>query len=202
MLWSASMGEMLNRGNNIYRHFHWNSCWISRHTNNIFSPSLKTATIIALITRLQLRNIHTFLYHWLTFMWWRCCGSCFWHNQLGLPTPFYSSVYFCLYGPFNCISFHKFSRQVSTISLCSSGLISALLVLSTIHLLKTVSQPWCNPLWLTGLKAPTNDLLGFLLISRRRHGIFRLSPMRPRPDVSTAQCVHDPLWPWPAASRG
>ena len=32
-------------------------------------------------------------------------------NQLSLPTPFYSAlgVYFCLYGPFNCISFLKFS---------------------------------------------------------------------------------------------
>ena len=28
-----------------------------------------------------------------------------------------SCVYFCLYGPFNCISFHKFSRQLSTFSL-------------------------------------------------------------------------------------
>ena len=48
-------------------------------------------------------------------------------------------VYFCLYGPFNCISFHKFSRQLSAFSLCSSGLISALLVLSTIYLFMKVS---------------------------------------------------------------
>ena len=40
--------------------------------------------------------------------------------------------FFCLHGPFNCISFHKFSRQLSVLSLCSSGLISALLVLSTV----------------------------------------------------------------------
>ena len=33
-----------------------------------------------------------------------------------------SCVYFCLYGAFNCISFHKFSRQLSIFSLCSSGL--------------------------------------------------------------------------------
>ena len=52
-------------------------------------------------------------------------------NQPSLPTPFYfvlESV-FCLYGPFNCISFKKFSRQFSAFSLCSSGLLSALLVL-------------------------------------------------------------------------
>ena len=58
-------------------------------------------------------------------------------NQPSWPTPFFlfrSCVYFCLYGPFNCISFHKFSRQFSVLLLCSSGLISALLVLSTIYL--------------------------------------------------------------------
>ena len=47
---------------------------------------------------------------------------------------FYSCVYFCLYGPFNCNSFHTFSRQLSAFSFCSSGLISALLVLSPIYL--------------------------------------------------------------------
>ena len=53
-------------------------------------------------------------------------------NQLSSPTPFfvflffvcYSRVYFCLYGPFNCIAFHEFSRQLSAFSLCSSDLIS------------------------------------------------------------------------------
>ena len=54
----------------------------------------------------------------LTFTWWGCCG---------------------LYSPFNCISFNKFSRQLSAFSLCSSGLISALSVLSTIHLFMKVS---------------------------------------------------------------
>ena len=47
-------------------------------------------------------------------------------NQPSLPTPFFflfrSCVYFCLYSPFNCISFHKFSRQLSVFSLCSCGL--------------------------------------------------------------------------------
>ena len=70
-------------------------------------------------------------------------------NQPCLSTPFFwyiyffflfrSHVYFCLYGPFNCISFHKFSWQLSIFSLCSSGLISALLVLSTIFLFMKVS---------------------------------------------------------------
>ena len=52
---------------------------------------------------------------------------------------FRSCVYFSLYGPFNCISFHKFSQQLSIFSLCSSGLISALLVLSTKYLFMKVS---------------------------------------------------------------
>ena len=43
------------------------------------------------------------------------------------------------FGPFNCISFHKFSRLLSVFSLCSSGLISALLVLSTLYLFMKVS---------------------------------------------------------------
>ena len=43
----------------------------------------------------------------------------------------YLFLSFC--GPFNCISFHQFSRQLSAFSLCSFGLISALLVLSDIY---------------------------------------------------------------------
>ena len=48
-------------------------------------------------------------------------------------------VYLGLYGPFNCISFHKSSRQLSAFSLCSSSLICALLVLSTIYVFLKVS---------------------------------------------------------------
>ena len=52
---------------------------------------------------------------------------------------FCSCVCFCLCGPFNCISLHKFSRQLSAFSLCSSGLISALLVHSSVYLFTKVS---------------------------------------------------------------
>ena len=80
-------------------------------------------------------------------------------NQPSLPIPFYSvlvSIYvFMAFS--NCISSHKFSRQLSAFSLCSSGLISALLVLSTIKsFYESLLQPLYNPFWLTGLKAPTN----------------------------------------------
>ena len=49
-------------------------------------------------------------------------------TELAHSLLFCSCVYFCLYGPFNCILFQ------SVFSLCSSGLISALLILSTIYL--------------------------------------------------------------------
>ena len=52
---------------------------------------------------------------------------------------FCSRICLCLLGPFNAISFHKFSRQLFAFSLCSSGLNSALLVLSTIYLFMKVS---------------------------------------------------------------
>ena len=70
----------------------------------------------------------------LTFMWMGCCGLCLWHK----PTERAHS-FLCLYGPFNCISFNRFSQQLSAFSLCSLGLISALLVLSSIYLLMKVS---------------------------------------------------------------
>ena len=62
-------------------------------------------------------------------------------NQPSLPTPFSfcSCVNFCLYGPLNCISFYEFSRQLSVFSLYSSGLVSALVVLSTVCLFMKVS---------------------------------------------------------------
>ena len=49
----------------------------------------------------------------LTFSWWGCNGLCLWHkppelDQSVLPA---SCVFFCLYSPFNCISFLKLSRQ-------------------------------------------------------------------------------------------
>ena len=88
----------------------------------------------------------------LTFMWWGCCSLFLWHKptKLAHSFSFCSCVRFWLYGPLNCISFHKFSRQLSAFSLCFSGLISAILVLSTIISLSIyASLPllWDNPLW-------------------------------------------------------
>ena len=58
--------------------------------------------------------------------------------------PLLFILFLCLflsYGPFNCISFHKFSQQLSAFSLYSSRLISALLVLSTIYLYENLPSP-------------------------------------------------------------
>ena len=52
---------------------------------------------------------------------------------------FCSCVYFFRYGPFNCISFHKFSWKLSAFSFCSSGLISASMVISAIYLFMKLS---------------------------------------------------------------
>ena len=59
--------------------------------------------------------------------------------ELAYSFLFCSCVCFCLHGPFNCISFHEFSRQHSACSLCSSGLICTLLILPTIYLFIKVS---------------------------------------------------------------
>ena len=77
----------------------------------------------------------------LTFRRWGCCGLRERQkpNELDHSFLFCSCVYFRLYGPFNWISFHKFSRQLSTFSLCSSSLNSAVLVLSTKYLFTKVS---------------------------------------------------------------
>ena len=68
----------------------------------------------------------------LNFTCWGCSGLCHRHKPTELAHSFLfcSCVYFCLYCPFHCISFHKFSRQFFAFSLCSSGRNSAFLVLS------------------------------------------------------------------------
>ena len=94
----------------------------------------------------------------LTFTWWGCYGLCL-RQKKKKPTELAHSflrcscVCFCHYDPFNCILFHKFSWHISCFSLCSSSLISALLVLSTIyHFMESLLQPWYNSKWLTGFK--------------------------------------------------
>ena len=90
----------------------------------------------------------------LTFTWRGCYSLCFTRKltELAHSVLFCSCVCFCLYGRFNYISFHTFSRRLSAFSLCSSGVISAVLVLSTIQLIyislwKSPSAPPLPPQW-------------------------------------------------------
>ena len=87
-----------------------------------------------------------------------------WHKptQLAHSFLFCSRVYFCLYGPLNCILFHKFSRQLSAFSLCFFRSHFCLVgPFNCMSLYQSLLQPWYNPLWLTGLKAPTNWLTSY-----------------------------------------
>ena len=100
-------------------------------------------------------------------------------NQPSLLTPFYTVLgLFLCFGPFNCISFHKFSQQLSIFSLCSSGLISTLSVLSTICLFKKVSfSPDMIPCGWVGSKHQLTNCwnLGFLISPFS--GLFNISPL-------------------------
>ena len=76
----------------------------------------------------------------LTLLWWGCYGLCQRHKQTELPFLFilFLCVFLSLW-PFLPYFIPKNSRQLSAFSLCSSGLISALLVLSTTYLFMKVS---------------------------------------------------------------
>ena len=52
----------------------------------------------------------------LTFTRWGCCGLRYKATELAYSFLFRSCVFFCLYGSFNCFSFHKFFRQLSPFS--------------------------------------------------------------------------------------
>ena len=61
-------------------------------------------------------------------------------NQLNLPRPYH--LFLCLFlslWPFQLYSFHKSSWLLSALSFCSSSLMSALLVFSTMYLFMKVS---------------------------------------------------------------
>ena len=77
-------------------------------------------------------------------------------SELAHSFSFSSCIYICFYGSFTCISFYKFSRQLPAFPLCSSGLISALLIFRYITIYESLPQPWYNPLRLTGIKASNN----------------------------------------------
>ena len=97
-----------------------------------------------------------------------------WHKPTELAhfILFRSCFCFGLYGSLNCISFHKFSWQLSAFSLCSSSPISALLVPSITYIFMKVSLSldkifFCG--WL-GLKAPTNQCIWPLRFKKEVQG--------------------------------
>ena len=53
---------------------------------------------------------------------WGCCGLCLRQKpaEFAHSLSFCSCVYFCFYGSFNCVSFHKFSQQRSYFCLIGS----------------------------------------------------------------------------------
>ena len=93
------------------------------------------------LSRMLHLNISALRPRGLTSTRWGCYGLCLWHKPAELAHSFLfcSCIYFCLCDPLDCISFHKFSRQLFVFSLCSSGLVCALLVLSTIYVSMKVS---------------------------------------------------------------
>ena len=87
----------------------------------------------------------------LNFTWWGCCSLYFQHKLTELAHSFfllfYSCVCVCLYGPFNCISFHKFSRQLSAFPLLFYSIlvsVSVFMALSTVFL--SINSPDNSPL--------------------------------------------------------
>ena len=82
-----------------------------------------------------------------------------WHKPTELAHSFLfrACVCFSLYGPVNCISVHKFSRQLSAFSFYFFRSYFCLIgPFNYLSLYESLPQPWYDPLWLTGLKAPTN----------------------------------------------
>ena len=110
----------------------------------------------------------------LIFTWWRCCGLCLSHKPTELAHSFFI-VFLCLFKslwPFQ-LYFYFINSPDNTraFSLCSSGLISALVVLSAIYLcMKAFLSPdkiLCG--WL-GLKHQlTNKIFDFETCSRYEH---------------------------------
>ena len=79
-------------------------------------------------------------------------------NQPSLPTPFYSvlassSVFMALSSVFHSINYSDnspLSHSVLLVLFCPIG------PFIYVSLYESLPQPWYYPLWLTGLKAPTN----------------------------------------------
>ena len=110
--------------------------------------------------------------HRLTSMWWGCCSLCLWLkpadvfdiNQLSFPSPFCSvlisvSVFIALSTVSHSINSPDNSPLFFTLFFHSSFWLIGPFNYITVY--ESLLQPWYNPLWLTGLKAPTNKLANY-----------------------------------------
>ena len=103
---------------------------------------------------------------WAIFMWWERWSLSLWHKptELAPSLLFCSCIGFCLYGPFNCISFHKFSQQLfHFLTLFFQSFFCLTGPFNYTSLYESLPQPWYNLVWLTGLKAPSNWLTNYLI---------------------------------------
>ena len=102
--------------------FFWGGCWCS---GLLTTPAPTTPLTVPMGSTSRGGDVTVYVYD---------------INQPSLPAPFYSVlVSISVSMAFRLYFIPKFSRQLSIFSLCSSGLISALLVLSTICLFMKVS---------------------------------------------------------------
>ena len=83
--------------------------------------------ICGALTTLAVRN-------WWWWWWWWC-------TELAHSFLFCSFVYSCLYGPLNCISFHKLSQQLSFLTLLFRPYLCLIGPFSYISPLKVSSSP-------------------------------------------------------------
>ena len=132
------------------------SGWNTRH--HITSRHIPSDPQFKLDTHLTRFTVETC--RGLTFTWWGYCDLRQRHKPTELAHSFSlgSCVCFCFYVPFNCISFHN-SPDNSPLShsvlpflflpYCPSNYIS---------FYESLLQRWYDPLWLTGLLAPANNL--------------------------------------------
>ena len=98
--------------------------------------------------------------HGFTFTWWGCHGICLTETNRAYPLLFLFFLFcccvcFCLYAPFNCISFHEFSQQLSVFSLRSYFCLIGPFNCISLH--ESLLRSWCHSLGLTGLKTPGNN---------------------------------------------
>ena len=97
----------------------------------------------------------------ISFTWWGCYSLCFRHKSIQLPTPFYSVlVSILVFMAFSTVFHSMISPDDSLFSYSVLPVFSLLFfffcLFNYISLCESLLQPWCNPLWLTGLKTPIN----------------------------------------------